>query len=68
MNLFRRPLSTTTRLGFLLSRGSSLVVSSHGALAMRAISRVVARLTIAYQFEGLGHAQLGARQHDRQQH
>src|SRR5262245_60049695 len=35
---------------------------------MRTISCIVARLTITQEFEGLGYAQLGARQHDRQQH
>jgi hypothetical protein len=40
----------------------------HGPLAMRTIGRVVARLIIAYEGEGLGHAEMRARQHDRQQH
>ena len=60
--------STTTRLGFLRLWGSPLVMASQGALAMRAISGIVARLIIVHEFQGLGHAQLGAGQDDRQQH
>ncbi len=43
------------------------MVASQGALAMRAIGSVVARLIIANEGEGLGYAQAGTRQHDSQQ-
>src|SRR2546428_10460599 len=60
--------STTTRLSFLLSRGSSLVMLPQGSLAMRTIGCVVACLTIAHEVEDRGYAQVRARQHDRQPH
>jgi hypothetical protein len=62
------PTSTTTRLGFLLWWGSALVVSSHGAPATRARGGGVARLPITHKCEGLGHAQVRAGPHARQQH
>jgi hypothetical protein len=60
--------NTTTRLRFLLSWGSPLVVAAHGPLAMGAVGCVVARLRIVHERERLGQAQGGAWEHDRQQH